>query len=91
MLGLAVRTRFAAIGAPAKAVRLGGLVRWLGVLGLLLAFTYLPMSVRSEIVVRSMPEFVPRPPWVFLSNFVPVVAFVLLLRGSGRGRRSPTG
>ncbi|HEX8866591.1 MAG TPA: hypothetical protein VF821_13130 [Lentzea sp.] len=81
MLGLAVRTRFAAVGAPTGAVRLGGVVRWLGVLGLLLSFTYIAVAVRSEILVRSMPEVLPQPPWVLLSHFVPVVAFVLLLRG----------
>ncbi|MET9633542.1 hypothetical protein ABZX92_39395 [Lentzea sp. NPDC006480] len=82
MLGLAVRTRFAAVSAPVGALRLGGVVRWLGVLGLLLSFTYIALSVRSEILVRSMPEFPPQPPpWVMLSHFLPVVAFVLLLRG----------
>ncbi|MDT7787297.1 MAG: hypothetical protein QOF58_5716 [Pseudonocardiales bacterium] len=81
MLGLAVRTRFAAVSAPVGALRLGGVVRWLGVLGLLLTFTYIALTVRSEILVRSMPEFVPQPPWVMLSHFMPVVAFVLLLRG----------
>ncbi|KJK41961.1 hypothetical protein UK23_39520 [Lentzea aerocolonigenes] len=81
MLGLAVRTRFAAVSAPVGALRLGGVVRWLGVLGLLLSFTYIATAVRSEILVRSMPEFLPQPPWVMLSHFLPVVAFVLLLRG----------
>jgi len=81
MLGLAVRTRLAAAGAPVSAVRLGEVVRWLGVLGLLLGLTFLVPAVYGRIVQLSSPEFVPTPLWVTVSHFAPLVAVGLLLRG----------
>jgi hypothetical protein len=81
MLGLAVRTRLAATSAPVNAVRLGEVVRWLGVLGLLLGLTFLVPAVYGRIVQLSSPEFVPAPLWVTVSHFAPLVAIGLLVSG----------
>lgn len=81
MLGLAVRTRLAATAAPVNAVRLGEVVRWLGVLGLLLGLTFLVPAVYGRIVQLSSPEFVPAPWWVTVGHFAPLVAVGLLVSG----------
>jgi hypothetical protein len=81
MLALAIRTRFAAVSAPARVVRQGEVVRWLGVLGLLLGLKFIVHAVYSEIFVRVTEEFVPPPQWVVFGNVSPLVALVLLVRG----------
>ncbi|MDX8030510.1 hypothetical protein SK803_09825 [Lentzea sp. BCCO 10_0856] len=81
MLALAIRTRFAASGAPERAVRLGEVARWLAVLGLLLGLKNVVHVIYSEIVVRASGEVV-APQWnAVLANFSPVVVIALLLRG----------
>ncbi|MFD9697777.1 hypothetical protein [Lentzea sp. NPDC059081] len=82
MLALAVRTRFAASHAPANAVRLGEVARWLAVLGLALGLRDVVHVVYSEIVLRTGDGVVPAPQWdAVLVNFSPLVVVALLLRG----------
>lgn len=81
MLGLAVRTRFAATSAPTGAIRLGEVVRTLGLLGLLLGLTSLVPVVYSTFVQFTDPGYARPPVWAAVANFAPVVVFALLLRG----------
>ncbi len=80
MLALAVRTRFAVGGAPENAVRLGGVVRWLGVLGLLMSFSSVAPGVHRQFMLLSRPEVVPSF-WPVVSLLLPVLALVLLVSG----------
>ncbi|MFC3893967.1 hypothetical protein ACFOWZ_21020 [Lentzea rhizosphaerae] len=78
MLALAIRTRFAASGAPSNAVRLGEVARWLGVLGLLLGLKNVVHVVYGEIMFGTGEA----PQWTaVLANFSPVVVIALLMRG----------
>lgn len=81
MLALAIRTRFAAASAPERVVRHGEVVRWLGLLGLLLGLKFIVHAVFSEIYVRTHEEFVPSPQWVVVGTVAPLIALVLLVRG----------
>lgn len=81
VLALAIRTRFAAARAPERVVRLGEVVRLLGIMGLLLGLTYVVPVVYSRFTVLNEPEFVPPAPWVAVVNLGPAVALALLLRG----------
>jgi hypothetical protein len=81
MLALAIRTRFAATSAPDRVVRQGEVVRWLGVLGLVLGLKFIVHSVYSEIYVRTHEAFAVPPQWVVVGTIAPLIALVLLVRG----------
>ncbi|MFI6102241.1 hypothetical protein ACIA8G_42385 [Lentzea sp. NPDC051213] len=75
MLGLAVRTRFAAVG---EQVWLGEVVRAVGVLGMLLGLTYVVPSVYRTFAPQDTPVWTIG--WL-LWALAPLVAFGLLLGG----------
>jgi hypothetical protein len=81
MLGLAVRTRFAAGSAPSGTMWLGEVVRALGMLGLLLGVFYAGASVTNVVRLYNDPEFTSMVTWVRAFDLMPVVAFVALLSG----------
>ncbi|HEX7306991.1 MAG TPA: hypothetical protein VF330_29085, partial [Lentzea sp.] len=78
MLALAVRTRFAASHAPATAVRLGEVARWLAVLGMVLGLKNAVQVVYAELVVGDGAA----PQWeTLLVDLSPVAVIALLVRG----------
>ncbi len=81
MVGLSVRTRFAAGSAPGGTLWLGEVVRALGMLGLLLGMFYAGSSMVNAVWLYNDPEFTSAVTWVRVLDLLPAVAFVALLNG----------
>jgi hypothetical protein len=85
VLGLAVRTHFAAGAAradvPMKVASRGEIVRALGVIGLVLGVFHAGASIASTVYAYQRLGVLGGPTWMSLFDVLPIVAFVALLAG----------